>query len=394
MGCFFLITYVIKDIAKIEDIKTKKRQGTGLPVPSSRVVEARKRAACETEIRKPGVSANKIALIKESVKCIENSLSMGGKKMKRVTTVEDLSASDRRGEPGKKSCVARNNKQAATECEGAVVGMKKTNSLKATSSDEREKEERATAPNEMIEEFECDEPMEREEESEGETFLDGEKEFSGKTCSSMSSDVPDEEKVRNQTRERNLKKNKMIRTRHGMRYVEDLSENDKKYLDRREDTYKHTHIGLKVVEASLISSAREGNNESNKTVILRYVYKQGYRVSEVKTSGFGRVDLVFDSIHEANRCLNDKGEGGGDGKYINFSIPSRSRKCKGIITGWDKKATLDELVSAMEDTCGLLELERVKKRVFDKGAGVRREEVSSIISIVWEGNYIPSEVKI
>lgn len=151
MGCSFLITYVIKDIAKIEDIKTKKRQGTGLPVPSSRVVESRKRAACETEIRKPGVSAKKVALIKESVKCIEDSLSMEGKKMKRVITVEDLSASpsDRRGEPGKKSCVARNNKQAATECEGAVVGMKKTNSLKASSSDEREKEERATAP--MIE---------------------------------------------------------------------------------------------------------------------------------------------------------------------------------------------------------------------------------------------------
>lgn len=70
-------------------------------------------------------------------------------------------------------------------------------------------------------------------------------------------------------------------------------------------------------------------------------------MTDVKESGFGRVDLQFDDYQEANRCLRDKGAGGGVGKYINFIILNRSKRCKEIISGWDKRATLDELVSAM-----------------------------------------------
>lgn len=70
-------------------------------------------------------------------------------------------------------------------------------------------------------------------------------------------------------------------------------------------------------------------------------------MTDVKESGFGRVDLQFDDYQEANRCLRDKGAGGGVRKYINFIIPNRSQRCKEIISGWDKRATLGELVSAM-----------------------------------------------
>lgn len=242
--------------------------------------------------------------------------------MKRVITVEDLNASPnvKRGELGKKGFVAKNNKQVAMECEGAGT-EKKTASHKVMPGGKSGKEEKATASSEMIEELECDEPMEREEESEGEIFSEGERESSGKTSSTALSDIPDEEKARRQVRERNLKRNKMVRTRRGMSYVEDLTEDDRKHLERREDMYKHTHIGLKVVEASLISSAREGNNESNKTKILRYVYGQGYRLAEARMSGFGRVDLIFDSFQEANRCLRDKGEGGGMGNILISLFP-------------------------------------------------------------------------
>lgn len=102
-----------------------------------------------------------------------------------------------------------------------------------------------------------------------------------------------------------------------------------------------------MVEASLIPSARDNNNESNKSSILGYVYSQGHKVVEVKESGFGRVDLIFKNFRDANRCLKDKGERGGMGKYINFSILNRSKRFKGIVAGWNKHGTLDELVSAM-----------------------------------------------
>lgn len=57
--------------------------------------------------------------------------------MKRVITVEDLSASPngKRGGLGKKSAVVKINKQGAMECEGAGI-EKKTASHKVTTGEE------------------------------------------------------------------------------------------------------------------------------------------------------------------------------------------------------------------------------------------------------------------
>lgn len=133
--------------------------------------------------------------------------------MKRVITMEDLSASPngKRGGLGKKSAVVKINKQAAMEGEGAGI-EKKTASHKVTTGGKSGKEDKATASRVMLEELECDEPMEGEEDSEGEVFSEEERESSGKTSSTASCDISDEEKVRRQIRERNLKRNKMVRT--------------------------------------------------------------------------------------------------------------------------------------------------------------------------------------
>lgn len=82
----------------------------------------------------------------------------------------------------------------------------------------------------------------------------------------------------------------MVKTRSGLKYEVDISEEDKKSMKRQPDEDKHTHIGVKVVEAFLIPSARNANNESNRTAILGYVHGQGHKVVEVKEAGFGRVD--------------------------------------------------------------------------------------------------------
>lgn len=79
--------------------------------------------------------------------------------MKRVITVEDLSASPngKRGGLGKKSAVVKINKQATMECEGAGI-EKKTASHKVTTGGKSGKEDKATASRVMLEELECDEP--------------------------------------------------------------------------------------------------------------------------------------------------------------------------------------------------------------------------------------------
>lgn len=62
------------------------------------------------------------------------------------------------------------------------------------------------------------------------------------------------------------------------------------------------------------------------------------------------------------------------------------------MAGWNRHATLDELASAMTDTSGVLEMEHMKKRVFDRESKTMKDEYSSIIGITWEGNYMPNEI--
>lgn len=155
-----------------------------------------------------------------------------------------------------------------------------------------------------------------------------------------------------------LRKLKMIKTRKGLMFEEDLSEEEKSLHEKQVDKYKHTHIGDKIVEASLTSSAKVGNNEANKAKILRYIYSKGYKILNIRDRGFARLELYFEDFREANRYLNDKGIEGQD-KIVIFDIPRRAMYCRGIITGWDAEATLDELADAMVETRNVIEIERL-----------------------------------
>lgn len=136
-----------------------------------------------------------------------------------------------------------------------------------------------------------------------------------------------------------------------------------------------------------------GNNEANITRILRYVHGKGYKVDEMKNSGFGRIALYFNDYREANRCLKDTRDNSHE-KIVNFEIPKRAKTCKGIITGWDIGATLEELVSSMVTTTNIREVERMKRRTVDRTNRKSNGKLTHLISITWEGNELPKEIRI
>lgn len=218
---------------------------------------------------------------------------------------------------------------AIIECEVASKASETNNNI-GVSVIEGENGLIAMASRELVAVMKCDNQTVNDENSEGEVVSEEERRRSEKSSSTTSHKIPEEERIRRQIRERNLKKHRMV-TRRGLIYEADLTEEDRKYLSKRDDEYKISHISIKVVEASLIPSVRDNNNEANKSSILGCVHSQGHKVVEVKESGYGRVDLIFENYRDANRCLKDKGEGGGVGKYINFSILNRSKQSKGIV---------------------------------------------------------------
>lgn len=150
------------------------------------------------------------------------------------------------------------------EC-GEASGVSEMNNNAGVKGMEGEDSKTTMALKSLGESMECGERSAEEDSSEGELVSEEDGRSTSRSTVSLSSEVSEEEKMRRQLREDNLKKHRMIRTKGGLKYEVDITEEDIKSLKHQLDEYKHTHIGVKVVEASLIPSARNANNESNRT---------------------------------------------------------------------------------------------------------------------------------
>lgn len=166
-----------------------------------------------------------------------------------------------------------------------------------------------------------------------------------------------------------------------MKYEEDLTEEERAQRGKQGEIYKHTRNGLKVVEAFLAPSAKTSCKETNKVKMLNYVYEKGYKVIEINNSRVGRLDLFFDNFQEANRCSLDKKSGRLE-KTVEFIIPNRIKRCKGVITDWGLEASLHDLVDSMVEISNILEIERLKRRVLDKESSMIRENVTQAICLM------------
>lgn len=121
--------------------------------------------------------------------------------------------------------------------------------------------------------------------------------------------------------------------------------------------------------------------------ITNFIVKKGIKVDSVKGCGFGKAEVTFRDIVQANRCLElDKNS---ENPLVKFVILNRIRKCKGIIKDWDNDMPLDELASAIENSKNILQLERMKKRSFS--AKDRRTTItySHLVLVTMEGGSVP-----
>lgn len=186
----------------------------------------------------------------------------------------------------------------------------------------------------------------------------------------------------------------MVRTRRGLVYEEDLSQSEKEALQEEVKKYDRRHVGRKIIEASLTPSAQVGGNEANKNKILRFLYGKGMKISEVKDRGYARVELGFENYHEANACLSDSVIREAQREGIALEIPARAKICKGIVTGWDLGATLDELIDAMVVSSNVISLERMKRKVYEGEGRKPIEKVTHSILISWSGSNLPTEIRL
>jgi len=83
-------------------------------------------------------------------------------------------------------------------------------------------------------------------------------------------------------RDINLKKNKMVHINGNMIYEEDMTEEQKRQNTGDDNMYRRNHVGWKIVEATLISSARVSCGTRGDGQIRMLKFGKGYRIT---TSG-------------------------------------------------------------------------------------------------------------
>lgn len=81
-------------------------------------------------------------------------------------------------------------------------------------------------------------------------------------------------------------------------------------------------------------------------------------------------------------------------KRIIYSILSRVKRRKGVISDWDTDMPLYELVEAMDNTKGILQMEKLRKRYVDPKTKQLMNKYSHQVLITVEGNELPTEIKI
>lgn len=157
---------------------------------------------------------------------------MGSGKNKRRKAAESCGGSParKRGVVAEKVMSSKEKNCGGTmEC-GETCCESEANNNMEVKRKEREDMKIAMASKEMIEAMECGEHSVNEENSEGQVISEEDRRSTIKSTTSLSSEVSEEENIRRQIREDNLKKHRMVRTRGGLKYDVDVTEEDRKSM--------------------------------------------------------------------------------------------------------------------------------------------------------------------
>lgn len=104
---------------------------------------------------------------------------------------------------------------------------------------------------------------------------------------------------------------KMVRHEGRMKYIEQIK-NMQEYIrsqGRKEESYRfdNLHKGEIMLEAVLDTKERVNNRNMNTVRIIQYMKKIGCSYDKIKHCGFGKAEVIFKNVKDANKTLDVKG---------------------------------------------------------------------------------------
>lgn len=144
-----------------------------------------------------------------------------------------------------------------------------------------------------------------------------------------------------------------------------------------------------VVTVKLKSDHSMIDKRTNAVKIIREIVKDDIDPDKILDNGFAALDLVFKNMEEANKCLRIKDR---KERVIIYIITGRTIKSKGVITAWD--SNLQELLDAIDNKDLVLNVERLRKRIWKEESGSYHWTATKHIVLTMKGNKVSEEISI
>lgn len=186
------------------------------------------------------------------------------------------------------------------------------------------------------------------------------------------------------------KKVKMILENGKWYYEEDLTEKVEG-KGRYKNKYQLNHKGEILLELNVEKRYKLKNKLLNNLKIASFIHKEKIRAENMKAIGFNKTEVKFRNIIEANRCLDVVNKQ--QDKKIEARIPGRMSRRKGVITEWEHEMPLHELAEALDnDKNNVIQIERMKRRYYNKEKKVVRYQYTDNIIVMFAGNELPTDI--
>lgn len=178
---------------------------------------------------------------------------------------------------------------------------------------------------------------------------------------------------------------KMIRDKGVLRYVREGEVVTRTKNVNCEERFRASQKG-NIVTVAILNSRHRSNSTSNIIKITNYLKKHNIKIDSIKSCGFGKAEITFLDVVNANRSL-DLNKVSED-PLVKFFIPSRVKICRGIIKDWDLDLPLSDLVSAIDNSKNIIQVERMKRRAY---IVTRKKDLvySHVVKVTLEGGNLP-----
>lgn len=174
----------------------------------------------------------------------------------------------------------------------------------------------------------------------------------------------------------------------------DMTSDDENSMIKTSKRFGPNFRGEAIIGVKLRDKYCCKNKEANSFKIMSILKKEKFLVYRITPRGFNTAEVMFHNTHEANRCIDRYNIMSEQDKRLDISLINKNMRSKGIIKDWDRSSSLQELIEAIDDTRGIVSIERMQMKKYNREERRAEWYLGNNIIITVEGKAVPKELRL